>query len=122
MPENECFPDPEGMTDAEKISLIEQLHEANHAYIDNQHDLVDAVSGLAWTFLILAKEAEDGLKWWQFKARRTLRSLVTKLTVIGNVAFTQIGVTADDVNQATQFSDIIGDLADDPAFQVPEEE
>lgn len=120
MPEGECFPDPNGMTDEEKIELIEQLHEANHFHIEQVIGLVESLQGLALSFRTLAEYAEENDAVG--KRTKALRILAIKMALISKITLESLDITEEDVQVAEQFASIVGDLDGDPQFDINGEE
>ena len=117
MPDNECFPDPHGMSEDEKIELIDALHYSNHDLIEQHKVLVTAVSSLAFSMHTLAQQAVESNVCG--KRTRTIDLLAMKLELISQIGLGTIGVSSEDVEQAEAFSAIVEGLEDDPQFQVP---
>lgn len=120
MAENECFPDPEGMSDEEKIMLIEQLHTAHHEGMEANSDLINAIAGLAWSMKLMADAAREDNNFRNRK--QALGLLIMKLDMLSQFTFQSVGVTSKDLAEAEAFGSIVEDLADDPTLQFPEGE
>ena len=119
MPDNECFPDPEGMTDEEKIGLIHHLHEGVH---EQQEAIIEAsqyIASLGYAFVTLSKQARKANR--KGKREKFLRKMELKLAVLGNVALSQVGTSEHAVKEAEDFAAIVGQLEEDPDFNKGED-
>lgn len=117
---NECFPDPETMSDEEKIDLITALHEANHHYIDSLRDMADVLASTASSNVVIAEQMlADNTKG---ERRQALITAAVKLDFIGRTSLAYLGVTPEDIVEAGKFADIVSTLEDDPQFNPEVEE
>jgi threonine dehydrogenase-like Zn-dependent dehydrogenase len=107
MTDNQCFPDPEQMSDEEKLMLIETLHEAHHFNLDQ----------IATAFDILGKTGVSINAWANYAAtkgkkhpRKAVKRMARQLRKLSLAVLASIDVSEEELNQADAFATLVVDL------------
>lgn len=109
-PHASCLTGVEQLEKPELLTLLYEVHEEKHAWVDEAHNMRDYLANIASIFNELSEEC-DSVKWHQ--SVTALKVMAVKTALISDAVLSFIGITQEELKEAETFAEIVNNLDSD---------